>query len=115
MLNLPHQPPILFAKKILSKSENSVQVLVEFGSIPTLAMMMEAAAQSSSAFSDKALEGYVVSCSNLALHSKAKKTIFTAHITSKMQTDTLHDVHFEIKDEDTLLSSGDILLMLKSD
>jgi hypothetical protein len=113
MLNLPHKPPILFAHDIVSKDDNKVVVLVKFESIPTLAMMMEAAAQSSSAFCDKSNEGYIISCSNLALHSYPKGHTFNAHIVSTMQADILNEIHFEIKEDDVLISSGMILLMTK--
>jgi hypothetical protein len=49
-VNLPHKEPLLFAKEILLKSDEKVEVLCIFPMVPTLPMFIEAAAQSSAAF-----------------------------------------------------------------
>ncbi len=49
-MNLPHQEPLLFAREILLKSDEKVEVLCIFPIVPTLPMFIEAAAQSSIAF-----------------------------------------------------------------
>lgn len=49
-MNLPHCEPLIFAKEILFKNNDSVKVRCEFNTFPTLAMFIEAAAQSSVAF-----------------------------------------------------------------
>ncbi len=49
-MNLPHQEPLLFAKEILLRSDEKVEVLCIFPIVPTLSMFIEAAAQSSAAF-----------------------------------------------------------------
>lgn len=112
MLNILHLPPILFLQKILIKDDKSAICIVGFESIPTLGMMMEAAAQSSSVFSSSKSEGYVLSASNLTLHEEPKKLILEAHISLIMQSDNLNEIYFEIKDEATLYSSGKLLVML---
>ncbi len=47
MHRLPHQPPIRFVTQILDSQEQSAKCQVSFSSKPTLAMIIEAAAQSS--------------------------------------------------------------------
>lgn len=52
-MNLPHLPPLLFAKKVLKKNKNSVHVQCAFPQVPTLAMFLEAAAQCSAGFEEE--------------------------------------------------------------
>ena len=49
-MNLPHQAPIRFAQEIIEKKEDFFIIKCSFPYIPTLAMVSEAAAQSSAAF-----------------------------------------------------------------
>ncbi len=50
VLNLPHKDPIHFAKYIILQEKTFAIVKVVFQSIPSLAMVVEAAAQSTAAF-----------------------------------------------------------------
>jgi len=52
-MNLPHLEPLIFAKEILFKSPDRVEVKCEFLTLPTLAMCIEAAAQSCAAFDEE--------------------------------------------------------------
>jgi hypothetical protein len=49
-MNLPYGELLIFAKETLQKTDSQVQVNCNFPVLPTLAMFIEAAAQSSSAF-----------------------------------------------------------------
>ncbi|MDR1615346.1 MAG: hypothetical protein LBS26_07270 [Campylobacteraceae bacterium] len=114
MLKLPHKPPILFAKEILHKGEDWAEVAVEFPKPPTLGMMMESAAQSSAALNNSEKEGYLLSCSNLILHKEPTAVKFNAHIKNIMSNSSLNEICFEIKEQNTLISSGTLLVMLQS-
>ncbi len=73
-MNLPHLAPVLFAKEVIKKEENSLHVECQFPYPPTLAMVLEAAAQSSSGFaSDDIKEGFLVAVNSLVLHKKLIK------------------------------------------
>ncbi len=66
-MNLPHREPLVFAKEILLRSDTKVEVLCIFPHKPTLAMFIEAAAQSSAAFNlDKeAKVGFLTMATNI--------------------------------------------------
>ena len=66
-MNLPHKEPLLFAKEILFKSDEKVEVLCIFPIIPTLPMFIEAAAQSSAAFNEEreAKVGFLTMATNI--------------------------------------------------
>ncbi|MDR2081248.1 MAG: hypothetical protein LBP54_05120 [Campylobacteraceae bacterium] len=113
MLKLPHKPPILFAKEILDKGADWAVVSAEFPKTPTLGMIMESAAQSSAALSDSEDEGYLLSCSNLILHKNPTGTKLRIHIKNALPSSVLSEIYFEAKEQDTLISEGTILVMLK--
>ncbi|WP_419770755.1 MAG: hypothetical protein ACNI3C_02940 [Candidatus Marinarcus sp.] len=65
-MNLPHLAPIKFAQEVLSVDEKRAKVKCVFPFAPTIAMLFEAAAQSSAAFSqDESKIGFIVSVKNL--------------------------------------------------
>ncbi|MDR2790940.1 MAG: hypothetical protein LBB59_08220 [Campylobacteraceae bacterium] len=113
MLKLPHKPPILFVKEVLNKGENWAVVSVEFPKPPTIGMIMEAAAQSSAALSENENEGYLLSCTNLVLHKKPAGTKFNIHVKNSLPNSALSEIYFETKEQNILISSGVILVMLK--
>ena len=49
-MNLPHGELLVFAKEVVLKTDNKVQVSCRFPTVPTLSMFIEAAAQCSAAF-----------------------------------------------------------------
>ena len=51
MINLPHQKPVRFVNNIIDVEDDIALISCSFPTIPTLAMISEAAAQSSIAFS----------------------------------------------------------------
>ena len=53
-MNLPHGDMLLYVKEVLSRNDNEVEVKCIFDNFPSLAMFIEAAAQSSSAFDEDA-------------------------------------------------------------
>jgi len=88
---IPHIPPIRFVKSLVSADEKKASVLVEFESIPSLAMFVEAAAQSSSAVidDDKILKmGYLVTLKNIKLlqEPKDKTYIIDVYVESRLES-----------------------------
>ena len=81
-LELPHKAPIFFAKKILSRELNRSRVYVEFDEIPSLAMLVESAAQSTSAIDkDSTIKNaYLVSMKNIELLTNPKKKYFEVEV-----------------------------------
>lgn len=52
-MNLPHKAPLVFAQEVLGKEGDTVKVKCLFPQLPTLAMFIEAAAQSSAGFNEE--------------------------------------------------------------
>jgi hypothetical protein len=98
-MNLPHLAPILFAKHIKSKSDKSAIVLCEFPYPPTLPMLLEAAAQSSSALSEQEVkEAFLVSANSLKLYKKATQLNYSIEVTQELKIKEMSIFSFSIKD-----------------
>lgn len=98
-MNLPHLAPILFAKRIESKSDKGATVLCEFPTLPTLPMLLEAAAQASSAISDDEVkEGFLVSANSLKLYKKATERTVEIEVTQELKMQDMSIFSFSIKD-----------------
>ena len=81
VLDLPHLPPVLFAKKLLKKDGNVADVLIEFNEHPTLPMLVEAAAQSSAAFRKREDESaFLASIKNVELLVEPKSVTLIAQV-----------------------------------
>jgi len=52
-MNLPHKAPLIFAKEVLENKDKHVKVKCLFPQPPTLAMFIEAAAQSTAGFNEE--------------------------------------------------------------
>ncbi len=112
-IQLPHLPPILFAKKLLKKDGNMANVLIEFEEYPTLAMLLEAAAQSSSAFRKHEEESaFLVSARDVELLMEPNSTVLTAQIIDEHTLDNFRYVSFQIFESDKLIAKGSFVLMV---
>ncbi|MFC2074311.1 hypothetical protein ACFLR3_03565 [Campylobacterota bacterium] len=73
-LKLPHLDPVRFAQDLISSTEKTCLVSAKFPTVPSLAMISEAAAQSSAAFffdtKDKELMAFLVMLKNITLEQK---------------------------------------------
>ncbi len=113
-LNLPHQSPVKFAKYIISKDETSALVRVEFESVPSLAMLVEAAAQSSAAFSEgKEKMGFLVTLKNVKLLQKAEVLEYDIRVTYQHALDALTYFSFEVNDATAVIASGVFVIALQ--
>jgi hypothetical protein len=83
-MNLPHLPPLLFAKEVTKKEQNTLHVKCEFPYSPTLPMLLEAAAQASAGFSDEVKAGFLVAASNIVLEKKVDKTELIIKVEKEM-------------------------------
>ncbi|EDZ62797.1 hypothetical protein CBGD1_415 [Sulfurimonas gotlandica GD1] len=113
-LNLPHQAPVRFAKYIISKDETSALVRAEFESLPTLSMLVEAAAQSSAAFSDgEGKMGFLVTLKNVKLIKKAESLEYDIRVTYQHALDALTYFSFEASHSKKLIASGVFVIALQ--
>ena len=112
-LNLPHLAPVRFAKYLISKESDWALVRVEFDSPPSLAMLVEAAAQSSAAFSDGSEKmGFLVTLKNIKLLQKAEATEYDVRVTYKHALDALTYFSFEVNDKEKVIASGVFVIAL---
>jgi hypothetical protein len=112
-LYLPHQEPIKFASYILSKTEYVALVHTEFPSIPSLGMMIEAAAQSSGAFAHEDTKlGFLAAVKNIELIQKPLKTQYIIQIEKKYDMNPMHLFDFSILDETAPIASGSFTIIV---
>lgn len=113
-LNLPHVAPIRFAKYIISKEPNRAKVKVEFDEIPSLAMMIEAAAQSSAAIGESdATMGFLVSLKNIKLLTPPTKTNLEVEVVNEHSMENMKMMHFDIFEDETKVASGSFMIAIQ--
>ena len=114
-LYLPHTWPIRFAKHIIFAEPTRARVKIAFEEIPTLPMLIEAAAQSSAAFSDGSEKaGFLVSLKNIKLLERLDLLEYEAQISCEHQMDPLAYFNFEIFDGQTMVAKGSLVIAIKS-
>ncbi len=96
-MNLPHQEPLIFAKKILQEEGDFAKVLCEFKSSPTLAMFLEASAQSTIAFSSskEVKTGFLVNAQNVKLIEKLEELEYVINIKKEVEVNNMKKFFFE--------------------
>lgn len=114
-MRLPHKEPLLFAKKVIESDYDSALVEIEFGSLPTLAMNMEAAAQAFS-FIDRKQEGswgVVAMIKDVILHQKALDTSCLCEVSIIQSIDAFYKVAFRTFTKNTgTISSGELSIKI---
>jgi len=117
-MNLPHLPPIRFAKEILTCKEKCASVLCEFPCLPTLSMLTEAAAQASSAFatSDTPQNGFLVLIKDVSLHVKVQSLTCVVVIEERLSLGNSSEFYFEVfeKEGGVLCASGSLMIVLEA-
>ena len=115
-LILPHQEPILFAKEVRSIIGNVAIIKVKFPTLPTLAMLVESAAQSSAAFSESnESEGFLVTLKNVKLLNKPEALEYEVKITFEYQLEALTYFNFEIIADSKIIAIGIFVIAIKND
>lgn len=116
-MNLPHLEPVKFAQEIRSiEADTLADVYCTFPETPTLAMLFEAAAQSSVAFSNQAGQiGYVIAVKDLKLFTKPTSTSVIVSIRKERTIQTISEFSFNVSDAktETKYSSGALTVMLE--
>jgi len=114
-LNLPHLEPVKFAKKILSKKDDTYSVEITFDAIPSLAMLVEASAQSSAAFGegDEVKAGFLVTLKNIELLEELQSLSYKVEVTSHQQIGALTYFSFKVFKEVLLVSTGTFIIAVQ--
>lgn len=117
-MNLPHLPPIKFAKHPLFCDENLAKVMCEFPSTPTLPMFVEAAAQSSAAFAkdETPRNGFLVLIKEFSLHEIPKSLSCIVAIERKLSLGNSSEFYVEIfekEDDGVMYACGSLMIILE--
>ena len=98
-MNLPHREPLIFAKEVLLKQGNTVKVKCEFPTLPTLAMFVEAAAQSCAAFNfdshSKEIIGFLTMANDVELLRKIETLHFLFLLKKEVEVGPYKKFSFE--------------------
>lgn len=117
-MKLPHLEPLIFAKEVIEKNEDSSIVFCEFKEIPTLTTFIEASAQSSSSFVDqnKPMLGFLATIKNIEQHKNFDSLQYHIHLKIEAQIAEFKQFHFEVYNlHDTKKSyiSGNFSVIIK--
>ncbi len=118
-MNLPHREPLIFAKEILSRADDTAQVICEFNILPTLAMFVEAAAQSSAAFDsdgdNKVKIGFLTMASDVRLLGKIETLHFLFHLKKEVEVGPYKKFSFDVYEYNKHLKiiSGNFTLLIE--
>jgi len=113
-LHIPHQDPIKFAKYVLFKDNLEALVQLSFDTVPSLAMLIEAAAQASGAFaSEQTKLGFVASLKGCKLLQKPTLKELQAKLTKQYEMGNMHSFDFNILQDGIQLAKGSFVLVLE--
>lgn len=113
-LSLPHLQPIRFAKKILSSTGYTARVVIEFDEIPSLAMMVEASAQSTAAFSEgSSQKGYLAGMKSVKLLSTPKSTLLEVEVTRRHTLENMTLFDFMVYEQERACLKGSLTIVLE--
>jgi hypothetical protein len=111
-LSLPHISPIKFAQKILFKEDTNARISLSFDELPSLGMMLEAAAQSSAAFGDTTKSGgFLVSLKNIKLLKKPTKLALEVSLSNEHNLQDMSYFSFFIYEGSEELVSGSFVIV----
>ena len=114
--SIPHLAPIRFVKSLYSSDENSASVKISFENIPSLPMLVEAAAQSSSGIKDdenSSKMGFLVTLKNVKLLEKINSKEYIANIKLNQKIENFKSLSFKILEEDIVIAKGVFSITLK--
>lgn len=113
---IPHIPPIRFVKSLISADVENASVEVGFETIPTLGMLVEAAAQSSSAIlsddSDVRI-GFLVTLKNIKLLQKLKSTKYIVNVHLDHKLADFNSLSFSVIEDDDIVATGSFAIALQ--
>ncbi len=113
---IPHTPPIRFVKSLLFGDEKSALVEVEFDTIPSLGMLIEAAAQSSSGIDEGNAEvkmGFLISLKNIKLLQELQSTKFTIEVVIEHKLQDFKSLSFSVVEDNTTVATGSFAVALQ--
>lgn len=113
---IPHIPPILFVKSLISTDTQDASVEIGFDAIPSLAMLVEAVAQSSSGIlSDEknARIGFLVTLKNIKLLQELQSLKYIVHVKLEHKLDDFKSFSFSVVEDKTVVATGSFAIALQ--
>jgi|LGVF01.2.fsa_nt_gb hypothetical protein len=113
---IPHLAPIRFVRTLKKADETSTIVKVGFDEIPTLGMLIEAAAQSSSGINDaenNGRMGFVITLKNVKLLQDVNSKEFDVHVKLVHKLDDFKSLSFSIFEDETEVATGAFSIVLQ--
>ena len=114
--SIPHLAPIRFVKSLINADEISASVRVGFDEVPTLGMLIEAAAQSSSGIDDEdnnGRMGFVITLKNIKLIQSVRLKEFIVNVELLHKLDDFKSLSFEILEDETRVATGAFSIALQ--
>jgi hypothetical protein len=101
-MKLPHLEPLVFAKEVLELKDDSSKVKCEFKKIPSLAVFIEASAQScASFFQDGEFRiGYLANASNIELLEEISELEYIVNLKKILSFDNFTKYSFFVTNLD---------------
>ena len=94
---------------------NKARVGVEFNEIPSLAMMVEAAAQSSSAIGNEDIDiAYLVSMKNIQLLTPPVQNKFEIEVINEHNLENMKLISFNVFEEEKVIANGSFTIAIES-
>jgi len=114
--SIPHLPPIRFVKTLIKADETSASVAVGFDEVPTLGMLIEAAAQSSSGIQDvenNERMGFVITLKNIKLLEDVNSKEFVVDVELVHKLDNFQSLSFTVFEEKIKVATGGFSIALQ--
>lgn len=116
-MNLPHQKPIRFVEEILEEKDEYKIISCAFPYLPTLAMICEAAAQSSASFSQGEQNlgpqiGFLISLKDIKEFFEVKDKEYELKIEKSFNFGTMTEFFFELRKDEKVFVSGSLTIAL---
>ena len=114
--SIPHLPPVRFVKTLIKADETSASVRVGFDEVPTLGMLIEAAAQSSSGIKDdenNGRMGFVITLKNIKLLQDVNSKEFIVNVELVHKLDDFKSLSFNIFEDKTEVATGAFSIVLQ--
>lgn len=112
---IPHLQPIRFVKKLIKATTQDASVIVEFQTIPTLGMFVEAAAQSASGIMNsdiKGNSGFLITLKNIKLLQTPHKLKYHVDIVLEHKMQNFMFLNFNILDSELPIVTGSLVVSI---
>jgi hypothetical protein len=114
--SIPHLAPVKFVKSLIYADFEKASVLIEFDYIPSLPMLIESAAQSSSGILNDNKDiriGYLVTLRNIKLLHNIESKELIVEVSLDYKIEDYKYLSFDIIQNEIIIAQGSFSLALK--